>query len=79
MSLLKTISVWVSVSFALGIALTLLPSLIKIWRGHATGFGLIVPPAIHWLPRPLQLLVFLVGAPLLLGSIGGSLWYYLRR
>ena len=80
MSLLKTILVCTGIACIVWLAFTLLPGVIRVWLGRATGIALVVPRALGGLPRPIQIPATLLGPPLLVGFLGGCVWYlFLRR
>jgi hypothetical protein len=75
MSLLKTILVCIGMSCIVWIGLMCLPAIIRVCVGRATGIALLVPRILRGLPRAVQIPATLLGPPLLVGSLGGYLWY----
>ena len=79
MSLQKTILVWIVAACIVWIALNWLPMLIRLNTGRATGFGIVIPTFLRGLPTYLQVTLSLLGVPLLIGSLGGFIWYFIRH
>ena len=79
MSLLNTVLASIGITCVLWIAITVLPAIIQVCLGRATGIAIHCPRALQGMPVAWQLALTLLVFPLLVGSLAGCLWYFLSR